>query len=137
MTQAAHTDSGFTLLELLVVLAIIGLVSGLAAVIAPQRLSGAQAARVQGELVVWLKAQQQAAMEGNEPIEVIAQDQQQLRSKDQLWQAPKASVIRLDPATLRFYPDGSASSGEIIVRSGVSDIRVRVHGLTGQVEAIK
>lgn len=129
-------DSGFTLLELLVVLAIIGLVSGLAAVVMPQRLSGAQAARVEGELVAWLRDQAQQASRDNQIIAVRAAAGG-LRSDQAHWQAPRHSTLEISSAPLVFYPDGSASSNDIIVRSGDSDIRATIHGLTGQVEAIR
>jgi prepilin-type N-terminal cleavage/methylation domain-containing protein len=130
------SDSGFTLLELLVVMAIIGLLSGLAAVVMPQRLSGAQAMRLQGELIVWLKEQQQRSVGRNQPVTVTA-TQGYLQAGEDLWQAPSNSTVQISTAALIFYPDGSASDSDIVVQSGDSDIRVTIHGLTGHVEAAR
>jgi prepilin-type N-terminal cleavage/methylation domain-containing protein len=136
MIAAAHDDCGFTLLELLVVMAIIGLLSGLAAAVMPQRLSGAQTMRLQGDLMVWLKNQQQRSVERNESVAISA-TQHGLNSQDGAWLALGQGDVQVRGAPLIFYPDGSASDSNILVRSGDSDIRVAVHGLTGQVEAVK
>jgi prepilin-type N-terminal cleavage/methylation domain-containing protein len=114
----ANTDPGFTLLELLVVLVIIGLVSGLAAVVTPQRLSGAKQARVQAELMLWLQKRQQASRNQNIPVAVQLDAKGALMSDAEFWQAPSAAQIIVSPKTLQFYPDGSATPATIVLQVG-------------------
>jgi general secretion pathway protein H len=132
-----HQDSGFTLLELLVVLVIIGLVSGLAAAAAPQRLSGARQARVQAELMLWLQKRQQASRDKNIPVAVQLDARGALMSDAEVWQAPSAAQITVSPKIVQFYPDGSATPATIVLQAADTRIALTVHGLTGQIEAMR
>jgi prepilin-type N-terminal cleavage/methylation domain-containing protein len=137
LPQPRWMDAGFTLIELLVVLTIIGLVAGLAAMVAPQRLSGAQMARVEAGLIQWLKVQQKRAEESNTTVSIYVENNRELRSDTDVWQCPAKGLVQLSPKILTFFPDGSATRGDIIMRLGQERMHVQVRGLTGQIEAVR
>ncbi|WP_080604512.1 MULTISPECIES: GspH/FimT family pseudopilin [Sphingomonadaceae] len=133
----SHPDAGFTLLEALVVLAILGLAAGIAfpAVGAALRYQEFLDGATRFETAL-RSARADAMRRGITVRFAISSDQRDF--------AAGAVVDRL-PARLRgtpraggvtFYPDGSASGGEVAVADGVRLRRWRVRPTTGLIERI-
>jgi prepilin-type N-terminal cleavage/methylation domain-containing protein len=96
---------GFTLLELIVVLAILALLSGMTALAWRSSRPGVAGA-VLSQLAV---TRAHAASEG------------------------RTTRIRFDSVTIRFFPDGSSSGGQLPVPGGTLDI----NPLNGQTRALR
>ena len=135
---------GFTLLEMLVVIAIMGLLIGVVVFHGPPRSAGLQARAAAGALAQTFRTARAAAIERGTTVTVaidpvrrqFAADGGQLRDF-----APNVAVTVLPPALngpgtarlIRFAPDGSASGGGVALGIGTRHIQVLVEWLTGQV----
>lgn len=139
---------GFTLLEMLVVILLIGIAAAAVSVSVTQGLTGARINAASGEIAAALRATRAQA---------IVQGKQQYFDVDlrnDTWSDPKRKGVRL-PAGLklaitsamedrpndytgriRFFPDGSSTGGHIILTSGSRQWRINVSWLTGQVAVV-
>ena len=139
-----HAAAGFTLLELLVVLAILVLVAALAL---PRLTGPSDGARLQTavrDLIGALRLTRAAAITRNmEMALVIDVEQRTLQSPvvpSRRFEADIASQMKIaetERATpsrggFRFFPDGSSTGGDVRFRLGGREMRVCVHWLTGQ-----
>jgi general secretion pathway protein H len=139
-----HAAAGFTLLELLVVLAILVLV---AAVALPRLTGPSDSVRLQTavrDLIGALRLTRAAAITRNmEMALVIDVEQRTLQSPvvpprrfetDIASQLKLAETERATPSRggFRFFPDGSSTGGDVRLRLGGREMRVCVHWLTGQ-----
>ncbi len=138
-----HAAAGFTLLELLIVLAIVVVVVG----VALPRLTGpSDGARLQtavGDLIGALRVTRVAAITRNmEMVLVIDLEQRTLQSPavpPRRFEADIATQMKIadtERATrwrggFRFFPDGSSTGGDIRFRLGGREMRVCIHWLTG------
>jgi len=140
----SHAAAGFTLLELLVVLAILVLV---AAVALPRLTGPSDGVRLQSavrDLLGALRLTRAAAITRNvEMALVIDVEQRTLQSPvvpPRRFEADIASQMKIAEAEratpsrggFRFFPDGSSTGGDIRFRLGGREMRVCVHWLTGQ-----
>jgi len=140
----SHAAAGFTLLELLVVLAILVLV---AAVALPRLTGPSDGVRLQSavrDLLGALRLTRAAAITRNvEMALVIDVEQRTLQSPvvpSRRFEADIASQMKIaetERATpsrggFRFFPDGSSTGGDIRLRLGGREMRICVHWLTGQ-----
>jgi type II secretion system protein H len=136
-------ERGMTLLELLVVLAVLGLVSGLAAT-----AYGGRAARQQerwiAELSLLLRAARQEAMgSGNVVVLALGEDSAVAQPSRRPLKLRTGAATRLhwaadDPAgrsTPTFFPDGSAAAGVLVVDNGAGRRRIEIDWLGGIREA--
>lgn len=128
---ACRAQGGFTLLELLVVLALVALIAGL---VAPVSLRGLDAARERG-----LASDLEAELAGLPVLafrsgEALTLDAQQLRAR--LPDLPDDWTLSVEPP-LRYGSSGMASGAEVsLLAPGRAKLRWRVAGLTGEVSRL-
>lgn len=139
---------GFTLLEMLVVILLVGIAAAAVSVSVTQGLASARINAASGEIAAGLRATRaQAVVQGKEQYFDVD-------IRNDTWSDPKRKDVRL-PAGLklsitsaledrpnnytgriRFFPDGSSTGGHIILTSGSRQWRINVSWLTGQVAVL-
>jgi general secretion pathway protein H len=138
-------DDGFTLIEILVVLAIMGVVIGIFVSRGPVRSQGLQTRAAAGLLAQTLREARAQAIERSRIVNVAINPLQRSFAADlgavHNW-APGTEVTVLPPALkgpgdvriIRFAPDGSASGGGVVLGTGARRVRIDVEWLTGRVQ---
>ena len=138
-----RTD-GFTLIEILVVLAIAGVMLGLVIGNGPMRSSGLQLRAAAGALAQTLRAARAQAIVGDHDVSVAidpANHRFAIDGGPMRHLAADMPVSVLPPALpgpgpvrlIRFSPDGSATGGRILLGAGRSRQGITVEWLTGRV----
>ncbi|OPB00845.1 general secretion pathway protein GspH [Pseudomonas fluorescens] len=131
---------GFTLLEMLVVILLIGLAAGVLGLGIRQGVQAAKERRVVGEMVDALRATRAAAVIGGKAART------EFDVQGQTFQAPGRTLQRwpdelnvtlhtaehVGPA-IEFYPDGSSTGGNLLVANGSRRWRIDIGWLTGSV----
>jgi general secretion pathway protein H len=137
-------DEGFTLIEMLVVLAILGVVLGVLIGRGPMRSVGLETRAAAGALAESLRAARAQAISGDRDVTVaidpvrhiFAADGGPVRQIDMnLPMAVLPPALHGPGATrlIRFSADGSATGGQILLGSGHRKLAVSVEWLTGRV----
>lgn len=139
-------SAGFTVLELMIALAIIGLIYALAVPVFPRLVAGTRLKAVANEVMHDLRAARSAAIAQGRPIRLTVDADHAAYALDgqprslpwgcRLSMAPAVDTLRLLPtdagAALAFFPDGSASGGTLRIAQGDRALRVTVDWLTGR-----
>lgn len=141
---------GFTLLELMLVLAIAALVLGIALPLMSSALPGVQLNGSARELAATLRYARSRAMATDTEVVVhLDLDQREvgLTGSTKTIHIPQGLEITLDTAqseltgdrsgAIRFYPQGSSTGGRITLLQGERQLRVDVDWLTGRVRLSK
>jgi len=146
--HAVRRTGGFTLLEMLVVILLIGIAAAAVAVSVTQGLASARINAASGEIAAALRATRaQAIVQGKEQhfdVDVRADTYSDPKRKHV--RLPKGLKLSITSALedrpnqhvgrIRFFPDGSSTGGHIILRSGRRQWRINVSWLTGQVAVV-
>ncbi len=138
-----RTD-GFTLIEMLVVLAILGVVLGLIIGRGPMNSSGLQLRAAAGALAQTLRAARAQAIASDQDVSVAIDPANHRFAVDggpTRRLAADLPISVLPPALrgpgpvrmIRFSPDGSATGGQIFLGTGRSRQAISVEWLTGRV----
>jgi general secretion pathway protein H len=138
-------ENGFTLLELLVVLGIMGAILGIVISHGPVHSQGLQTRAAAGALVQALRSARAQAIDTGRVVTVaIDPVRRQFAADNSPVQilAAGMTVAVLPPALkgpndtglIRFAPDGSATGGEVLLGAGARRLRIDVEWLTGQVK---
>ncbi|MBY4678551.1 GspH/FimT family pseudopilin [Marinobacterium arenosum] len=143
-----RSSAGFTLLELLIVLVIGVMVIGL---VAPRFAALVPGVELKGEtqkLAALLRYSRSRALAEGREIRLQLVDEPlglQITGREQLYRWPASYQLHMEPISeddpviseelpaFRFYPDGSASGGEITLGSAGQRYRINVEWLTGKV----
>lgn len=138
--------AGFTLLELLVVLALMAMVYALAAPMISAGMPGTELKGATRQLAAGLrKARSQAVTQKQEAVLTLDVEQRRFAvtgdKRDYALPAKldislytaQSELLRDKLGAIRFYPDGSSTGGRITVASGERKFHVNVDWLTGQV----
>ena len=126
-------DQGFTLIEMLVVLVVLGLMGGLVLARGPSRSAGLNARMAANTLAVVLRAARSEAIADDRPVTVVVDG---LAGTVRIGSKPARSVGALltpPPQPIVFAPDGSSGGGHIDVIAGTVHKEVAVDWLTGRV----
>jgi general secretion pathway protein H len=145
--RTERSAGGFTLLELLVVLGILAIATILAIPLGSQRHSISSLRGAALELAATLRATRAAAIRSNAErtftFDVVARQywaedlEARHRVPDQLVAAiaiPGVEHTGSGVGLFRFYPDGTSSGGQIILRQGGMTAVVAVDWLTGNAQ---
>ncbi|MDO9712290.1 GspH/FimT family pseudopilin [Paracraurococcus lichenis] len=141
---AGSAEAGFTLLEMIVVLAVLALVAGLFAMRGPPRSAALDLRAAAGTLVQDLRLARATAIARNASRRVL------LDPADARWQAEGGAPRALPPGTamvvraaatetggrlaaIRFAPDGSSTGGWIELADGRRRMQLGIDWLSGRV----
>lgn len=138
-------QSGLTLVELVVVLAILAIITALASPAMTSFLPGYQLRAVAGEIVAEIRVAKALALSKNRPVGFfmdIGMLEFHVGGRPaKTWsdtisaQFTSAKVLQIDDTTgeIRFYPDGSSTGGRLILKGGDRTITLNVDWFNGQV----
>ena len=139
-----HPDAGFTLLEMLVVLTILGLVAAIAAPALTRPSDNVKLAAAAREITGALRLTRSAAIaRNNEQVLLIDVDRRiytasfaaerrfpaDIKAKLKVAEPERISASR---GGIRFFPDGSSTGGEMVLSLRDRHVKLCVHWLTGQ-----
>lgn len=137
--------AGFTLLEMIIVLVVLGLVVGIAVSRGPQRSRALDVRAAVGQVVQTLRLARGAAIAANAPVTVVVNGGQRTLSVAGGRPLQLPPGFGLTAATgldgipgpkltgIRFSPNGSSSGGRIVLADGARRVVVGVDWLTGRV----
>lgn len=141
-----RTGAGFTLLELLVVLALMAMIYSLAAPMISAGLPGAELKGAARQLAAGLrKARSQAVTQKKEAVLTLDVEQHhfEVSGDNHSYALPakleislytaQSELLRDKVGSIRFFPDGSSTGGRISVAIGERKYHVNIDWLTGQV----
>ena len=141
MTRRASAASGFTLLELLVALAIVSVVFGTMVLWRPSAVGARVNAAARGVVATLRLARAEAIARNTETTVSFDASSGVIAFSRGKWQLPRGAQLTLTFAesertaaggSLRFYPDGQSSGAEINLRLEGRLARVTVSWLTGE-----
>ena len=140
-----RSEQGYTMLELLAVLAIAGLVFALAVPLLPRAAQSASPAAAASRLIAQLETLRARAMREGRAIPVAFSDEaaaqtgrfegEVLEGPGGVWRAAHAAQP-LTGARLTFYPDGTATPGQLEVESLGGRIRLAARPFSGSFEIV-
>jgi general secretion pathway protein H len=140
--------NGFTLLEMLAVILLIGIAATAVSISVTQGLASARVRAASSELAGALRAvRAQAIVRGQDQhFDVDTQANSYRNVKQQEVLLPKGMHVSITSAKedqpndhtgrIRFFPDGSSTGGRITLQSGKREWHVNVSWLTGEVRVV-
>lgn len=134
-SRPASGAAGFTLIEILVVLAILGLSLAIVAGFLPRGNTGLTLATSADQIANMLRLARANAIATQEPVVfAVGRDGQSFVLDRSVHRLPEPVRMALaDTTAIRFAPDGSSSGGTIRLQAGSSARTLRVDWLTGRV----
>jgi general secretion pathway protein H len=128
-----HRQDGFTLIEMIVVLAILALIVGLVVARGPMHSARLDAQAAAREVISALRLARGRAIAEDRPVSVVlAPGRYQVEGLAA--HTVPSDVALSGNAVIRFAPDGSSSGGTIAVRTAAASVTIMVNWLTGRVE---
>lgn len=128
-------DEGFTLIEILVVLVILGLAVGLVLGRGPLHSAGLDTRAEANGIAGALRAARSRAIAGDRPVTVAIDAARRLLLAGGAAprKLPGGIAVAAPRAGITFAPDGSSSGGQIDLASGPFHMQVAVDWLTGRI----
>lgn len=138
----SSSESGFSLLELLVALTILALAMSVVSVSASRRSPSFEVQRLSGETVGLLREARLAAQSTGRPVRVVFNpDARELkRSGGEPVLIPEGvtlelvSAVSAGPSAIVFFPDGSSSGGAFTLEGAGRKAQIRIDWLTSRIE---
>ncbi len=146
--MTAARAKGFTLLEMLAVILLVGIAAAAVSISVTQGLASARVRAASSELAGALRATRaQAIVRGKEQnFDVDTRANSYRNVKQQEVRLPKGMRVSITSARedqpndhtgrIRFFPDGSSTGGRITLQSGKRQWHVNVSWLTGEVRVV-
>ena len=138
-----NSAGGFTLIEMLVVLAVLSFALGLVALHTPARARPADTATVAGELARTLRLARARAIAGDRVVRVVLDTEARTVALDgavttlpdsiAVAVSTRAGLVAGAVAAIGFAPDGSSSGGEIELAAPGHHARIDIDWLSGRV----
>jgi general secretion pathway protein H len=126
------SQSGFTLIEMIVVIVIMGLVAGMVMLRQPWHSAGLDLASTERTLAsAFQLARSRAIAQDRDVVVVTAANG--FSFDGTVWTLPAGQAM--SPSRLVFTPDGQSSGGTVLLASAGTRIAVNVNWLTGRVRA--
>ena len=138
-------SKGFTMIEMIVVIVLIGIVASVVTFSFTRTLAGARIQAASNDLVAGLRyTRGQAIVKGEQKVLLLDLEKNTWLApgKDER-ELPKDMVLRLTTAQqeltgdkaggIRFFPDGSSTGGNIAIVLGEREWRINVGWLTGEI----
>jgi general secretion pathway protein H len=147
-SERRASSRGFTLLEMLAVILLIGIAAAAVSISVTQGLASARINAASSELVAALRATRaQAIVKGaQQNFDVDTRTLTYRNIKQQNVALPKGLRLSITSAKddqpndhtgrIRFFPDGSSTGGRITLTSGKREWHVNVSWLTGEVSVV-
>lgn len=132
---SARKSGGFTLIEMLVVLAILGVAIGVAVGAMPRRGGGLDMANATDSVSGALRLARARAIASGQPVifSVAAGGAGYLIGREERKLPPSIRIAMAGPPAISFGPDGSASGGIVRVVGVTRTALIQVDWLTGRV----
>lgn len=138
-------SQGFTLIEMIVVIVLIGIVASVVTFSFTRSLAGARIQAASNDLVAGLRyTRGQAIVKGEQKVLLLDLEKNTWLAPGKAERAlPKDMILRLTTAQqeltsnktggIRFFPDGSSTGGNIAVVLGEREWKINVGWLTGEI----
>lgn len=134
---------GFAMLDVVLALVVLGLLAALGLPLVRTQ-TGATALRAKAfEIVALMRLDRNAALASGRPTAVFVDAKagriRSVRSKGEIV-LPATMSLRLLPASsggFRFFPDGHATGGELILNAGRDSVRVAISGPTAMISMLE
>lgn len=135
-----RAERGFTLIEMIVVLAVLALVAGLVLTRGPQRSAALEMRAASAAVAQTLRLARSRAIAGNQPVPVQFDPRAAAfrLGSDPVRSLPRGFALAVtvaegQGASILFLPDGSSTGGKVALAGGGRAAQVGVDWLTGRV----
>jgi general secretion pathway protein H len=125
---------GFTLIEMLVVIAVLGLIAGIGFPAVDRALDRAEFRAAAARVELAAREARARAIGSGAPVAFgVPTGGGPIRRQGDAFALPATMRLALPPQGLRFYPDGSATGGQIVLTAPRGRMTMRVSADTGAI----